>query len=129
MSDGVTLVGELLERVGAQRWDELSPLLTADYEIVEPASLPWGGTHHGVDGYVALMQRIGETFELEFALDRLCQVDVDTVLLRMVVTFTARTSGRVSVQPVVEVLTMRAGRIARSEVFLKDTAALLTTLA
>jgi hypothetical protein len=33
-------------------------------EIVEPDSLPYGGTHRGATVYVALMQRIGELFEL-----------------------------------------------------------------
>jgi hypothetical protein len=46
----------------------------------------------------------------------------------MVVTFTARATGRSVALPVVELLTLRAGRIARSEVFLQDTAALLATL-
>ncbi len=126
--DGVALVGHLLERVGEQRWEEIPRLLTDDYEIIEPDSLPYGGTHRGAAGYVALMQRIGELFHLQFDLDRLQPVGDDTVLLRMVVTFTARATGRSASLPVVELLTVRTGRIARSEVFLKDTAALLATL-
>ena len=47
----------------------------------------------------------------------------------MVVMFTARTTGRASAQPVIEVLKLRDGRIAGSEVFLKDIAALLATAA
>lgn len=129
MTDGVTLVEQLLERVGGQRWDELPPLLTADYEIIEPASLPWGGSHHGAEGNVALMQQIGGLFELRFDLERIVAVDAETVLMQMVVTFTARTTGRANAQPVVELLAHRDGRIARSEIFLKDTAALLATLA
>ena len=92
--DGVALVGQLLERVGRQRWEELPPLLSADYEISEPDSLPYGGTHRGADGYVALMQRIGELFDLRFDLDRLDAVDEETVVLRMHVTFTARATRR-----------------------------------
>lgn len=125
---GVALVKQLLERVGQQRWDELPPLLSADYEIVEPESLPYGGTHSGVHSCVALLQRIGGLFELRFDLDRLQAVGEDTVLLRMVVSFTAHATGRSVALPVVELLTLRGGRIARSEVFLKDTAALLATL-
>jgi uncharacterized protein len=126
--EGVALVEQLLERVGRQRWDELPPLLSADYEISEPDSLPYGGTHRGADGYIALMQRIGELFDLRFDLDRLDAVDDETVVLRMHVTFTARATRRSVSLPVVELLTVRAGCIARSEVYLKDTAALLATL-
>lgn len=125
---GITLVEQLLERVGEQRWEEIPPLLSDDYEIVEPDSLPYGGTHRGAAGYIALIQRIGELFALRFDLDRLESVGDDTVLLRMVVTFTARSTGRSAALPVVELLTVRRGRIARSEIFLKDTAALLATL-
>jgi ketosteroid isomerase-like protein len=125
----ITLVRRLLERVGEQRWEDIPPLLSDDYEIVEPDSLPYGGTHRGAAGYVALIQRIGRLFELQFDLDRLESVGDDTVLLRMVVTFTAHATGRSTSLPVVELLTVRSGRIARSEIFLQDTAALLATLA
>jgi hypothetical protein len=74
------------------------------------------------------MQRIGALFGLRFDLDRVEAIGTDTVLLRMVVTFTARAIGRSVALPVVELLALRAGRMARSEVFLKDTAALLATL-
>ncbi len=93
--DGVALVEQLLERVGQQRWDELPPLLSADYEILEPDSLPYGGTHRGADGYIALMQRIGELFDLRFDLDRLDAVDDETIVLRMDVSFTARATAPV----------------------------------
>src|SRR4051812_9078695 len=105
--DAVTLVEQLLERVGAQRWDEIPPLLTPDYEIVEPDSLPYGGTHHSAAGYIALMQRIGELFALRFELDGLTPIGDDTVLLRMLVTFTAHTTGRTAALPVLELLTVR----------------------
>ena len=126
--DGVALVEQLLERVGQQRWDELPPLLSADYEISEPDSLPYGGTHRGANGDIALMQRIGELLELRFDLDRLDAVDDETIVLPMDVSFTARTTRRSISLAVVELLTVRAGRIARSEVYLKDTAAVLATL-
>jgi ketosteroid isomerase-like protein len=124
----VALIERLLDAAGRQRWDELPSLLAADYEIVEPDSLPYGGTHRGTDGYVALMERIGALFELGFDLDRVDAVGDDIVLVRMDVTFTARSTRRSVAMPVLELLTLRAGRIARSEVFLKDTAALLATL-
>jgi ketosteroid isomerase-like protein len=124
----VGMVERMLDHAAHQRWDELPAVLTDDFEIVEPPSLPYGGSHHGVDGYVVLLRRIGELFELGFEPDGVRAVDDRTVLLRMDVTFRARGTGRAVRMPVVEVLTVRAGRVARSEVFLHDTAALLATL-
>jgi hypothetical protein len=51
------------------------------------------------------------------------------VVLRMLVTFTARSTGRSIQLRVIEVLEVADGRVCRSEVFLADTAALLETLA
>jgi hypothetical protein len=102
--------------------------LTDDFVIVEPPSLPYGGEHHGVDGYVALLQRIAELFALRFELHDLHALDASTVLLHMHVTFTGRATNRARRLPVLELLNTRAGRVARSEVFLADTATLLTLL-
>lgn len=60
--------------------------MSASTTITEPDSFPYGGTHHGVDAYVALMQRSGEIFDLEFAPDGLHTLSDATVLLRMHVT-------------------------------------------
>jgi ketosteroid isomerase-like protein len=124
----VDAVERMLEHAAHGRWDQLPTVLAHDFEIVEPPSLPYGGSHHGVDGYVALMRRIGELFELAFEPDSVRALDDRTVVLRMHVSFRARGTGRAIRMPVVEILTLRANRIARSEVFLQDTAGLLATL-
>lgn len=128
---GVTRIGvveELLDHASNRRWEALPDLLDEQFVIVEPDSLPYGGTHHGVDGYVSLMQRIGELFELEFEPQGLHDLDDSTVLLRMHVTFTGRETGRTVRLPVLEVLTVRDARVSHSQVFIGDTAALLATL-
>jgi ketosteroid isomerase-like protein len=122
------LVGRFLAAATQERWHELPALLQPDFEIVEPDSLPYGGTHAGVDGYVALMQQIGALFELRFEPGPIAAAGDDRVVLRMQVAFTARTTGRSVTQRVVELFAVRDGRLARSEVFLEDTAALLSTL-
>jgi len=55
-------------------------------------------------------------------------LDDATILLRMRVTFTARATGRSTHLPVLELLTVKDGRVTRSHVFVSDTAALLGTL-
>jgi ketosteroid isomerase-like protein len=122
------VVEEMLDHAANARWDRLAEVLTDDFVIVEPASLPYGGEHHGADGYVALMQHINGLFELEFEPEGIHALDASTVLLRMHVTFTGRATGHARRLPVVELLRTRDGRVARSEVFLFDTAALLSLL-
>jgi len=121
------VVEQMLDHAANGRWRVLHDVLSPRFEIVEPASLPYGGTHRGVAGYVALMQRIGELFELEFEPESLDAIDDATVVLRMHVTFTARSTGRGSRLPVVEVLRVIDERVEHSRVFIFDTAALLAT--
>ena len=123
------VVEQMLDHAANGRWEALEHVLDERFVIVEPDSLPYAGSHHGVGGYVALMQRIGELFELAFELQGVYALDVASVVLRMLVTFTARGTGRSIQLRVIEVLEVANGRVCRSEVFLADTAALLETLA
>ena len=122
------VVEQMLDHAAAGRWDALSDVLDEQFTIVEPASLPYGGAHHGIDGYVALMKQIASTFQLEFEPHGLYALDERKVLLHMDVTFAARTTGKRVRLPVVELLEVARSRVRRSEVFLSDTAALLATL-
>ena len=122
------VVERMLDHAVHGRWQALEHVLDDQFEIVEPDSLPYGGTHHGLFGYVALMQQIGNLFELAFEARELHALDETTVIVRMNVTFTARHTGRSLRLRVVELLEVAGGRVRRSEVFLADTAALLATL-
>ncbi len=131
MSSATTNTGvveQMLDHAAHGRWDALHDVIDPSFEIVEPDSLPYGGTHRGIDGYIALMRQIGELFDLRFAPDGLHTLDDTTVLLRMHVTFTARATGRSARLLVHELLTVIDARVRRSEVILADTAALLRTL-
>jgi ketosteroid isomerase-like protein len=123
------VVEQMLDHAANARWSRLHEVLEDDFVILEPASLPYGGEHRGVHGYVALLRRIDELFALEFEPEDIRALDGSTVLLRMRVNFTSRASGRARRLRVLELLTTRGGRVARSEVFISDTAALLALLA
>lgn len=122
------VVERMLDHAARGRWGALPEVLGEDFEIIEPDSLPYGGTHYGVDGYIALMQEIGSLFELAFEPQGVHALDARTAVLRMNVTFTARSTRRSVALRVVELLDVQDGRVRRSEVFLADTAALLATL-
>ena len=122
------VVEQMLGHAAAGHWEALADVLDEHFTILEPASLPYGGAHHGVDGYVALMKQILATFELEFEPHGLYALDEHKVLLHMDVTFTARGTGTRVRLPAVELLEVTNARVRRSEVFISDTAALLATL-
>ena len=63
----VTITGvveRLLDHAANGRWQALEEVLDKQFVIVEPESLPYGGTHHGIDRYITLMQQIAGLFEL-----------------------------------------------------------------
>lgn len=122
------VVEQMLYHAAHARWDALEDILDERFTILEPDSLPYGGSHPGVAGYVALMQRIDELFELVFEPEGIYALDNANVLLRMQVTFPARRTRRSVRLRVVELLEVCGGRVRRSEVFPADTAALLDTL-
>jgi hypothetical protein len=126
---GVTgVVEQMLGHAAAGRWPALADVLDEQFTILEPASLPYGGAHSGVDGYITLMKQIMAMFELEFHAHDLYALDERRVLLHMDVTFTARCTGKHVKLPVVELLEVAGARVRRSEVFISDTAAVLATL-
>lgn len=131
-TQAVTMTGvveRMLDHAANGRWRALADVLDDQFEIVEPESLRYGGSHYGLSGYRALMEQITTLFELAFEPPRLYALDETTVVVRMNVTFIARGTGRSLKLRVVEVLEVVRGRVRRSEVFLADTAALLATLA
>src|SRR4051794_14820137 len=125
VAETTRVVEQMLDHAANGRWDALQELLDPEFEIVEPESLPWGGVHRGVSGYVSLMKEIGELFDLDFQPIGLDALSDQLVVLRMLVTFTARAGDRSVRLPVVELLSVRMGRVTRSEIYISDTARLL----
>ena len=120
------LIRQLLAVVGAGAWTELNDVLHPQFVITEPASLPWGGDHYGIDGYRDLITTIAGAFALDFHIEAVLPGDATTVMLSNV-TFTHRTSGRSQVIPVAEAFSVIDERLASSRVYL-DSGALLALL-
>lgn len=90
-------------------------------------SLPYGGSHRGHAGFLAMLARLGTTYEVQMSSYTVAAAG-STVVLRMELTFTARTSGRSAKQPTVELYTVGGGLITGVDVFYKDTQAVLDLL-
>ncbi|WP_261564425.1 nuclear transport factor 2 family protein [Frankia gtarii] len=124
---GGELIHRLLAAAGSGKWEELPDILHPDFTIIEPRSLPWGGTHVGIDSYVTLMTTIAATFALDFRTEWVVR-DGDHLVLRATVTFTDRATGNGVVMPTVELFTVADGRLRTSEVYFADPMALLAAL-
>jgi ketosteroid isomerase-like protein len=96
-------------------------LVHDDLVFSEAASLPFGGDHLGKDGLVRLLRAVGRQFRVELGVPEL-GAGQDFVAVRVNGTMTSRATGRSMPMDVVDVYRLRAGKIARIDVFYKDTA-------
>lgn len=121
------LVRRLLTIAGQAHLPGLTEILHPRFTIVEPACLPWGGTHTGIDAYAAMLARIGELFEIAFTRERII-TDASEAVLSCVVEFTRRTTGRVVTMPTVEMFTATGDLLTTSHVYFADPTLLLSAL-
>ncbi|WP_019926669.1 nuclear transport factor 2 family protein [Nocardia sp. BMG111209] len=109
----------------AQRWAEL---FDEDIVLIEPDSLPHGGRHQGLDGFRAAQAGMRELWEQRIESAEYWQCAPDRAVLRIVIRWTARATGRSVLLPMIDLIRVRDGRIVAVEAFVHDTAALLATL-
>jgi ketosteroid isomerase-like protein len=109
----------------AVSWTEL---FSPDVVLVEPPSLPHGGRHAGIEAFAAAQAGMRELWEqrIEDAAYWLC--GPDRACVRIVITWTARSTGRRVTLPMIDLISFGDGAITAIEAFVFDTAALLATL-
>jgi ketosteroid isomerase-like protein len=96
-------------------------------EFCEPASLPYGGTHHGHDGLQQLMGAIDELWgETQYHIDELLDAGEIVVVVGRVQSRARRTGHEID-EPLVEVLRFRDGKITSAHAH-ADTARFLQAL-
>jgi len=97
-------------------------MLHPDFELVEAASLPYGGTYRGLDGWLALTKKVGETF----AGFRLSLIDYagdsdDSLVVQFAISGRGRQSGVPFETRVLEYWRFRDGKLWRIDPFYFDT--------
>jgi uncharacterized protein len=112
--------------------DAVATLLHNDVLVREAPSLPYGGDHHGVDGFMHVVDAVDEYWEVvggteSFQMD-IVEIDAETVLMRVDAEAIARSTGTRFLMRVVEFFTVRDGKIAMVDVHYWDTAAMCQAL-
>jgi ketosteroid isomerase-like protein len=126
----VDVVRRFYDLVEAGEFDEVRALLHDDVVISEPPQLPFGGTYLGPTGFDALIDRIVgiATFAVADGGHRQFQ-DGDPVLVHFDFELTSVATGERVRTPLVELFTVRAGKIAKLDIYYKDPGAVAHTLA
>lgn len=116
------------DAVSAGNLDEVRRLLDEDFVAHEAGGLPYSGDYHGPQGFIDLLTTMTDALELTPGpIDR-TPLDDATVVCRFRLRFTARETGGSVEMDLVELYTVRQGRIVDLDVYYKDPAAVTALL-
>jgi ketosteroid isomerase-like protein len=124
---GLDVVTELARRFAAGDGPGAAALFHPRIRIEQPASLPHGGWHTGLDGMSAMGAAFGKHWTRTISDPRILGCG-DTVVQVTTQTWTAKTTGRSATVDVVELFSFLDGKVAQIRVFQQDTHLLLETL-
>jgi ketosteroid isomerase-like protein len=124
----VALLQRMMAAVGADDWEAVGDCLTDDFVIVEPPLLPYSGAHHGVAGFRHMVDSFRSTWaDMDIDVNLVGALD-DTVIFKVVLRATSTATGHRVEAAVAEFFTVRDGRIAASEVYYRDLAAVVALI-
>jgi ketosteroid isomerase-like protein len=107
-------------------FEEANRMMTDDVIFNESTDLPYGGEYHGVEGLNELMGRIAERAELSVAkVDFLTETETaDPVVMHVLARFVSKATGVVVLADIIEMVYVRAGRIAKMDIYCKNPSAI-----
>jgi ketosteroid isomerase-like protein len=111
-----------------ERFAEILEMLHPDFEIPVARSLPYGGDHKGIDGFLAMGGKFAETWNIiENPNPEFIDAGDDRVIALYTPTFESLATGRRVSFEMVEILTVRDGKIAKLVPYYFDTMELVET--
>jgi hypothetical protein len=127
-AEAAAVVVELAQRFQRGDSDAARQLYDPRLRIEQPASLPHGGWHDGLDGMAAMAGTFAEHWDREIAGAEVLGCGPERAVQLTTQTWTSKATGRAATVDVVELFRIESGRVAEIRVFQQDTAALLATL-
>jgi uncharacterized protein len=124
----VATVRRFMNAVGTGQLDEARGLLSEDAVIDEAGGMPFSGVYRGPQGFVDLLTRMSTLLELVPEPFNERALTDDTVVCRYRAMFTSRQSGKTAAMGLVEVFTVKDGRIVEIDVYYKDPSAIASLL-
>lgn len=121
MSDPVEIVKDMMKAVLDGDIEGVLRRIDKAIVVIEPASLPFGGKHDGIDAFKNdVLGAILRKAELERSH---CEYlsSGDKVAVCMDVTFTAHSTGKILTMPYVELYTVTNNKISKLDVYPQDT--------
>lgn len=102
--------------------DVLASAFHRDVVVHIPASLPYSGDWHGLDGLGKLFSRMHDVWSAMTVEDMTATIDGETLFMSGTLVATARRSGREICQPFAQTLKLEDGLVIEGIPFYSDTA-------
>lgn len=122
--DDMAVVRSFTDGLRAGDIDGCLALVHDDLVFAEAPSLPFGGEYIGKDGLLRMLGAVTGEFRVKLGTPEIVAGE-EFVAVRVSGTMTSKATGRSMPMDVVDLYRLRDGRIARVDVFYKDTAAVV----
>ncbi|MGW7274095.1 nuclear transport factor 2 family protein [Streptomyces sp. NPDC054864] len=113
---------------GSASFDLLAPYFAPDVVMHQAQALPYGGTWRGHDGMARFLLAMAEAWESFEIGEQEFLATGETAVVHTQVRARARATGRELAFPVLQTITVRAGRITEVRPFYWDTAAIVVAM-
>jgi ketosteroid isomerase-like protein len=95
----------------------MSELIHPDHQFISRIDALEGRSHLGVQGYEDWLERTEQDVEWETKIETIRQIDDERVLALIPTSYRGKRSGVMSADPLAAIMTVRDGKIARTEVY------------
>jgi ketosteroid isomerase-like protein len=108
--------------IAEDNFEEANKMMLEDVVFSESTDLPYGGEYHGIAGLNDLMGRIAARAKLSVArVDYLSETEsADPVVVHVVARYVSNATGEEVLADVVELVSVRDGRIAAIDIYCKN---------
>ena len=107
--------------VEAKDFDELRRHIADDFVMLEPEPLPYGGEWRGPEGFVALVQKLRESFGIDVVKSQISEAEGDLLVCEFTFGFTSLRTGERMEQAVIDLFRFdQDGKIARADIYYTD---------
>jgi ketosteroid isomerase-like protein len=128
MADNVDVIQGLWDAVGKGDFEKAAAGIADDAEVIFPEGLPWGGNHHGPEGFRAAMGTIAaKVANFSAKPEKVLGADDDHVTVIALATGRGKDGKQFEVR-IAWIYQLRDGKVIRAEAF-PDTALILEALA
>jgi len=117
------IAGKLVTAMRDANLEAILALLHPSVEVFEPASLPYGGTWRGHDGFTTLLEQLLKLGRLSIGTGKIHEID-NGVIMELPIAFTSQQDGEVFHTSAVEIDRFEGSLVREIDIFYKDTAAL-----